>query len=365
MRGRAEAQAPLFSYVSMEERIPANHPLRTIKREADAVLKELSPVFTAMYSAGGRPSIPPERLLKSQVLIALYSVRSDRLFCEQLEYNLLFRWFLDLELEEPAFDASTFSKNRERLLAHDVAPRFLDAVVRRARRQRLLSDEHFTVDGTLLQAWASMKSVRPTDAAPPPPSRGPGNPTVDWRGQRRTNATHRSITDPQARLVRKAKGQAAILGFLGHALMDNRHGLCTDFAVTPATGTAEREAATALLARPRRKRLRPKTLGADKGYHASAFVAHLRAHGIAPHIAQVATRTTPGLDGRTTRHASYRLSQRKRKRVEEIFGWLKPVAGLRKARFRGVARIEQQAHLAVAAYNLVRIAHLQPALESG
>lgn len=357
MRGEHNPQEHMFSYLSPEKRVPPDHPLRPIKGYADRVLKALSGIFDEMYSTTGRPSIPPERLLKSLLLMALYSVRSDRLFCEMLDYNILFRWFLDMSLEEASFDASTFSKNRERLLGHRVSQRFFDQVVRLAREKGLLSDEHFTVDGTLIEAWASMKSFQRKDSAGP---KGPGG-SGDFRGERRTNATHQSTTDPEARLMRKGAGKEAKLCFAGHALMDNRYGLCVEATVTEALTRTERAAAKAMLARQGRKRIRPKTLGGDKGYHAAEFVAYLRARHIRPHIAEVSGRTTPGLDRRTTRHVGYALSQRKRKRIEEIFGWLKTTAGLRKARVRGTARIGQTLHMAVAAYNLLRIARLSPA----
>ncbi len=359
MRGRSRAQQPMFHYYHIEDRIPTDHPLRRIKAQADEALRELGPVFAQMYAERGRPSIPPEALLKSQLLIALYSVRSDRLFCEQLAYNLLYRWFLDLEPEAPAFDPSTFSKNRERLLAQDVARRFFDAVVRQARAAGLLSDEHFSVDGTLIDAWASLKSFqRKTGSTGEPPPDDPGNPTVNFHGERRSNKTHQSTTDPEARLVRHGAGREAKLCFAGHVLMENRHGLCVDLAVTEATGTTEPAAAAALLARQARKRVRPQTLGADKGYHTRAFIRHLRARGIRPHVAPITGKRTPGLDGRTLRHGSFAVSQRCRKRVEEIFGWTKTTGGLRKTRFRGVARTELYALLVGTAYNLLRISRL-------
>src|SRR5258705_569457 len=327
MRGSKDPQGGMFSYFSPEERVPPQHPLRRIKVDADAILKQLSPTFEVMYSATGRPSIPPERLLKSLLLIALYSVRSDRLFCELLDYNILYRWFLDMNLEEASFDASTFSKNRERLVEHEVSQRFFDAVVKLARRQGLLSDEHFTVDGTLIEAWAYIESFKPKDGRDRKPPDDPGNATVDFHGQRRSNETHESTTDPESRLLRKGLGKESKLCFAGHALMDNRHGLCTELLVTPSVGTTEPEAARHMLDRQRRKRIEPKTLGADKGYYTRKFVAYLRGRGIKPHIAQKSDHAIVGLDGRTTRTLSYAVSQRKRKLVEEIFRWAKTVGG--------------------------------------
>jgi len=356
MRGKVDPQQGLFAYFSPESRVPANHPLRTIKHHADMALKAISAQLDELYASGGRPSVAPERLLKAQLLVALYSVRSDRAFCEQLEYNLLFRWFLDMSLDEAGLDQSNFSRLRERLVETDVAQRFFDEVVKIARREHLLSDEHFTVDGTLIEAWASLKSIRPKDG-PPPPTGGDGTGMVDFKGERRTNETHESSTDPEAKLMRKGNGQPAKLSYGGHALMDNRHGLCVDLAVTDAR-LHETLAAETILARQRRKHRHPTTLGADKGYCVRSFIAHLREHGIAPHIARIDGRRTPGLDGRTTRHDSYRVSQRKRKRVEEIFGWLKTVGGLRKCRFIGRVRTQLYVHLAGAAYNLLRISRL-------
>ncbi len=363
MRGHVNPQEMLFSYVSPESRVSVTHPLRSIKTVADQVLRELSSTFAAMYSAMGRPSIPPERLLKSEVLIALYSVRSRRLFCERLDTDLLFRWFLDMSLDEPGFEHSTFSQNSERLLANAVAQRFFDAVVTAARREGLLSNEHFTVDGTLIEAWASLKSVTPKQPSTPvAPPDDPGNPTVDFHGDRRTNATHQSTTDPEARLARKGTGKEAKLCFSGHVLMENRHGLCVDLQIAAATGTAERDTALQMLRRQARRGIRPTTLGADKGYHCRDFVRRLRRRGIRPHLACVRGRRTPGLDGRTTRHTSYRLSQRLRKKVEEIFGWMKTIGGLRKSRVRGVARTQHASYLVGAAYNLLRLSRLRPLL---
>jgi transposase len=361
MRGELSPQQAMFSYLSPESRVPATHPLRAIKAMADQLLGTLERTFAEMYSPSGRPSIPPERFLKSELLIALFSIRGHRLFCEELAYNILFRWFLDMNLDEPVFDHSTFSQNRERLLQHEVAQRFFDAVIGFARREALLSDEHVPVDGTLIEAWASLKSVKPKAAsAGPQPLDDPGNPTVDFHGEQRTNATHQSTTDPEARLARKGQGKEAKLCFSGPVLMENRHGLCVDLQSAPATGTAERERALAMLRRPARRGIRPRTLGADKGYHCRDFVRRLRHRRIRPHLARVAGRQTPGLDGRTTRTVGYALSQRMRKRVEEIFGWLKTVGGLRKTRFRGLARTQHAAYLVGAAYTWLRISRLQP-----
>jgi transposase len=358
MRGQLDPQASMFSYFSPETRVPAAHPLRSIKGYADTALKLLSRDFDELYASTGRPSIPPERLLKASLLIALYSVRSDRLFCEMLDYNMLFRWFLDMNLEERGLDQSNFSRLRERLVESKVAVRFFDAVVGEARKLNLLSDEHFTVDGTLLEAWASTaKSLRRKDG---PPAAGPDDQgMVNLRGERRSNATHTSATDPDAKLMRKGKGKESKLSYGGHALMENRHGLCVDLKVTSALAT-ETEAAKALLERQRRKRVQPSTLGADKGYHSKDFVAHLRRRRIAPHIATIDGRKTPGLDRRTTRHAGYAVSQRKRKRVEEIFGWMKAYGGLRRTLMRGLGRVQLHAYLVAAASNLLRLARLQP-----
>lgn len=362
MRGEVAHQQAMFSYLSPEARVPATHPIRPIKAMADEALARLSPVFDQMYSTVGRPSIPPERLLKGELLMALYSVRSHRLFCERLEYDILFRWFLDMSLDEPGFDHSTFSQNSERLLQHAVAQEFFDAVVRLARRDGLLSDEHFTVDGTLIEAWASLKSFKPKATPEASPPDDPGNPTVDFHGDRRTNATHQSSTDPETRLMRKGLGKEAKLCFSGHVLMENRHGLCVDLQITSATGTAERDTALGILRRQARRGIRPRTLGADKGYHCRAFVHRLRRRRIRPHLAQVTGRHTPGLDGRTTRTLGYARSQRIRKRIEEIIGWLKTIGGLRRTRFRGVARTQHAAYLVGAAYNLLRIGRLRARL---
>lgn len=358
MRGHVDPQASMFTYFSPETRVPAQHPLRSIKAKADAVLGSMSGEFDRLYADSGRPSIPPERLLKASLLIALYSVRSDRVFCEMLDYNILFRWFLDMNLEQPGLDQSNFSRLRERLVEQDTARGFFDAVVRAAREANLLSDEHFTVDGTLIEAWASLKSFKSKDG---PPSAGDGSGgMVDFRGERRTNATHESTTDEQAKLMRKGKGKEAKLSYGAHALMENRNGLCVDLHVGSAVQT-ETQAAKQMLARQARKRVRPTTLGADKGYHSKDFVAHLRKKNIAAHIARIEGRKTPGLDARTTRHAGYAISQTKRKRVEEIFGWMKAYGGLRRTLARGLARVQLHAYIVGAAYNLLRMSRLDPA----
>lgn len=356
MRGQLDPQSSMFHYFSPESRVPAEHPLRKVKKLADRALGAISAELDTLYAETGRPSIPPERLLKGQLLIALYSVRSDRQFCEQLDYNILYRWFLDMDLESASLDQSNFSRLRERLVATDIARRFFDEVVSLARRKQLLSSDHFTVDGTLIEAWASFKSFKRKDGEPPKDG-GDGTGMVDFKGEKRSNATHQSSTDPDARLMRKSKGQAAKLSYGGHVLMENRNGLCVDILVTEST-QAEHRAARSMLTRARRRRIHPKTLGADRGYHVREFVAHLRAHQIRPHIARIEGRKTPGLDGRTTGTESYRSSQRKRKRVEEIFGWLKTVGGMRKTRFIGQAKTQMAAFLAGAAYNLLRIAKL-------
>lgn len=359
MRGQLDPQSSMFHYFSPESRVPADHPLRQVKKLADRALGAISGELDALYSKVGRPSIAPERLLKGQLLIALYSVRSDRQFCEQLDYNILFRWFLDMDLESACLEQSNFSRLRERLVATDLARRFFDEVVRLARRENLLSGDHFTVDGTLIDAWASFKSFKRKDGTPPKDG-DDGSGMVDFKGEKRANATHESTTDPDSRLMRKGNGQPARLSYGGHVLMENRNGLCVDILVTDAT-QAEHRAARAMLRRARRRRIHPQTLGADKGYHAKEFVAHLREQRIRPHIARIDNRHTPGLDGRTTRTEGYRVSQRKRKRIEEIFGWLKTVGGLRKTRFIGQAKTQMAAFISGAAYNLLRIAKLSGA----
>ena len=327
MRGDTTEQASLLLALTADDLVPADHPIRRIKPIVERILARLSPVFDEMYAERGRPSIPPEHLLKASLLIALYSVRSERQFCDRLRYDLLFKWFLDLNIADRGFDASSFSKNRERLLTHDVARAFFAEVVVEARQRHLLSAEHFTVDGTLLEAWASLKSYRPRDDEDPPTGDG-RNAEVDFHGQRRSRDTHRSRTDPAALLYKKAHGQAAHLAYLGHLLTENRHGLVVDVELTPATGRAEREAALAMLDR---QRVAGTTLGADRGYDTRDFVAALRERGVTPHVAQNDTRRRSAVDARTTRHPGYLRSQRRRKLVEEVFGWMKTVAEIGRA----------------------------------
>lgn len=351
MRGAAEDQVMMLSTFTAEEVIPPDHPIRQIKPVVDRVLVSLSPVFSKMYAEIGRPSIPPEHLLKGSLLMALFTVRSERQFCERLGYDLLFKWFLDINVMAKPFDASTFSKNRTRLMEHEVAREFFEAVVGEAKRRELLSDEHFTVDGTLLEAWASMKSFRPKDGDGA--SGGGKDPTVDFHGEQRSNQTHRSTTDPEARLARKGEGKEAKLSYAGHVLMENRNGLVVDVLVTQATGRAEREAAVEMLdCVPGRHRI---TVGADKGYDTKDFVADCRKMKVTPHVAQ---RKYSAITGRTTWRPGYKESLRARKRVEEIFGWVKTVAMGRKLRYRGVERNQVWAEITVAAYNLVRLARL-------
>lgn len=356
MRGFDERPTHLFSYISLEQRVPATHPLRPMREITDRVLTTLSPQFTKMYASIGRPSIPPEQLLRALLLQVLYTVRSERLLMEHLEYNLLFRWFVGLAIDDPVWDVTVFTKNRDRLLAGDVATAFFHAVRAEAEARQLTSDDHFTVDGTLLEAWAGLKSFKKVDADDEPPPDDPGNPTVNFHGETRTNATHASTTDPDARLARKGPGKEAKLSYTGHILMENRNGLAVDVTVLPATGTAEREAAIEMVAAlPDTGRV---TLGGDKHYDTQAFVAQLRELEVTPHVAQNDTNRRSAIDGRTTCHAGYAISQQKRKRIEEIFGWLKTVGGLRKLRHRGHARVTWTFTFAVAVYNLVRIRNL-------
>jgi transposase len=349
MRGHDERDGSMFSYVTPEDRIPADHPLRSIRRITDRALERLSPTFDSLYVKFGRPSVPPEQLLRALLLQVLYSIRSERLLMEQLDYNILFRWFVGLSMDAPVWDPTTFTKNRDRLLRGDIAAAFFDAVVLHADSKRLLSDEHFTVDGTQLEAWASLKSFKRRDAPPSEPPDDPGNPTVNFRGDTRSNATHASTTDPDAQLYKKADGQKSVMAYLGHLLMENRHGLIVNACATAATGTAERDAAEMMLPRGRRR----GTLGGDKNYDVASFVSVVRAAGLTPHVAQKVKYTA--IDARTTRHSGYAISQRKRKLVEQAFGWMKTVGLLRKLRHRGGELVDWIFTFTAAAYNVVRL----------
>jgi transposase len=354
MRGDDPDNGAMFSYVMPEQRVPADHPLRPLRRLVDAALTRLSPRFARLYSDVGRPSIAPEKLMRALVLQVLYSIRSERLLIEQLDYNLLFRWFVGLGMDDPVWNATTFTKNRDRLLDGDIAAAFFEEVKREAKALGLLSDEHFTVDGTMLDAWASHKSFRRKDGEGAPPDDS-GNPTVNFRRERRSNATHASTTDPDAKLYRKGAGRAATLGYLGHVVMENRCGLLVQTCVTPADGYAERNAALAMLARIPGG---PVTLGADRGYDAQDFVAELRRMDVTPHVAQHTVKRRSNIDARTTRHAGYAISQRKRKQVEQAFGWMKSVGLLRKLRHRGGGKVEWVFTFTAAVYNLVRVRNL-------
>lgn len=364
----------MLALVSLEELVPADHPLRRLKPLTHRALQALDSVFDEMYADSGRPSVPPERLLKAMLLMALFSVRSERQFCEQLRYNMLFRWFLDMDMTEEPFDASTFSKNRQRMLDHDVARQFFDAVVEVADEQGLLSSEHFSVDGSLIRAWGSTKSFRPKDD-----DSGDNNGFADFAGTKRTNDTHESKTDPDARLYRKGRGKEAHLSYMGHVLMENRHGLATDFELTEANGTAEREAGLDMVEREQQRRARKRrkaknkqrkaskkrnrkgrriTVAADKAYDTRNFVRGCRDRGATPHVAQ---KKHSAIDGRTTHHPGYRVSGTSRLLIEKIFAWLKTIGGFRRSRFRGCPRTRAAGLMATAAFNLLRITKLQPA----
>ena len=350
MRGSDDQTNQMFSYLSPEPRVRADHPLRAIRAMTDRAFAELSPRFTKMYSSIGRPSIPPEQLLRALLLQSLYTVRSERLLMEELDYSVLYRWFVGLSMDEPIWSPTTFSKNRDRLLDSDIAGAFFDAVRGQAAEAGLLSDEHFTVDGTLLEAWASLKSFRRRETeGPTAPPDDPGNPTVNFHGESRRNDTHQSTTDPDARLARKGPGKEAKLSYAGHVLLDNRHGLVSNVCVTPATGTAEREAALLLLGALRHG----GTVGGDKGFDVPSFVASVRALAMTPHVAQKVKGSA--INGRTTRHAGYAISQQKRKLIEQVFGWMKTVGGLRKLRHRGGALVDWVVTFTAAAYNLIRL----------
>jgi transposase len=346
--------------VDLEARVRSDHPLRAIRRLVEATLETLGEDFSELYSGMGRPSIPPEKLLRAMLLQAFYSIRSERQLMERLEFDLLFRWFVGLGVDDPAWDHSTFSKNRDRLLEGQIAAKFLAAVLAQPRVKRLLSTDHFSVDGTLIEAWASMKSFKPRTPegdGPPPPSSGGRNAEVDFKGQTRSNQTHESTTDPEARLYRKGAGMEARLCFIGHTLMENRSGLIVDACLTPADGHAERNAALAMI-EPRADRPRAISLGADKAYDTQDFVNELRSMNVRPHVAQNTNGRRSAIDGRTTRHAGYAMSQKIRKRIEEGFGWIKTIAGQRKTRFRGRDRVGWAFTFAAAAYNLVRLPKL-------
>ena len=355
MRGDDRNDAGLYSYVSPEQRVPKDHPLRPVRQMVDKVLAELSPQFETLYSRVGRPSIPPEKLLRALLLQVFYSIRSERLLMEQLDYNLLFRWFVGLNTDDEVWAPTVFTKNRERLLTGEIHTLFFEGVLAEARENQLLSDEHFTVDGTLVEAWAGHKSFKPKNAKDPNPPDDSNNPTVNFHGEKRSNETHASTTDPDARLYRKSNGTEAKLSYSGHVLMENRNGLAVDAELTLATGRAEPEAAIAMVRRiDGSKRV---TLGADKAYDTREVVETLRVMGVTPHIA-AKNASYSMIDGRTTRHPGYEISQRKRKRVEEIFGWLKTVALMRKTKHRGKDRVGWMFTFALAAYNLVRIRNL-------
>ena len=361
MRGRDDRSDGLFSYVRLEARVPADHPLRPIKTLTDEALGALNGRFEALYSTMGRPSIAPEMLLRAMLLQAFFSVRSERLLMEQINYNLLFRWFVGLPMDAEVWHATVFTHNRDRLLEADVARDFLAALLALPQVTTLLSSEHFSVDGTLIDAWASMKSFRPKDGSGEPPAPG-RNGERNFRNEKRSNDTHASTTDPDARLYRKADGRESRLCFMGHVLMENRNGLAVDATLTRATGTAEREAAIVLLnRRPAGRRI---TVGADKAYDVTSFVENLRGRRVTPHIAidgrvsKLGVVRKTAVDGRTTRHPGYRLSQICRKRIEEVFGWIKTQAGLAKVKLRGCAKVEASFTFTVAAYNLIRIPKL-------
>jgi transposase len=360
MRGGDGQSGDLFSYVDLEKRVRADHPLRAVRTMVNEALSALEREFAGLYAPIGRPSIPPEKLLRAMLLQAFYSIRSERQLMERLEYDLLFRWFVGIGVDDTVWDHSTFSKNRDRLLEGDIAAKFLTAVLAQPRVNRLLSSEHFSVDGTLIEAWASMKSFKPRDGSGDgPPASGGRNAEADFHGQKRSNETHASTTDPDARLYRKGPGKEAKLCFIGHGLMENRSGLLVDACLTPADGHAERVAALHMI-EPRADRPRPITLGGDKGFDSADFVNELRSMKVTPHVAQNTSNRRSAIDRRTTRHPGYAVSQRIRKRIEEAFGWIKTIAGQEKTRFRGADRVGWAFTFAAAAYNLVRLPKLLP-----
>lgn len=352
MRGDDPRHESMFSYVTPEKRVRADHPLRPIRQMTDAALARLSPRFDRLYATTGRPSVPPEQLLRALLLQILYSIRSERLLMEELDYSVLYRWFVGLSMDDPVWDATSFTKNRDRLLEGDIADAFFAEVLTAIKAEGLMSDEHFTVDGTLLEAWASHKSFRPKSGPPTPPD-DPKNPTVNFHGQQRRNDTHQSTTDPDARLYKKAVGREAKLGYLAHLLTENRHGFIVDTAVTDAMGTAERDAALLMLGELPLT-TRRVTVAGDKNFDMPAWVKAVRQMGITPHVAQHTTRRRSAIDARTTRHPGYALSQRCRKKVEQPFGWMKTVGLLRKLRHRGGRKVDWIVSFTAAAYNLVR-----------
>jgi transposase len=356
MRGKDQQQSDMFSYLSPEQRVRKDHPLRAVRALADQALRKMSRRFDAIYAKLGRPSIPPEKLLRAQLIQMLYSVRSERLLMEEIDYNVLFRWFVGMNLDEPVWDVTVFTKNRDRLLDGDVAREFLQAVVQQAQENGLTSDEHFTVDGTLIEAWASLKSFRSKDQQTPPRD-DPGNPSVDFHGEKRSNQTHESTTDSDALLARKGTGKEAKLSYNGNLLVENRNGLIINAELLQANGTAERDAALVMLEQiPGEHRV---TVGADKAYDTKDFVAECRNMEVTPHVAQNTNRNGgSAIDERTTRHAGYAVSQKKRKRIEESFGWLKTIALMRKVRHRGIHKVGWVFTFAAAAYNLVRMRNL-------
>ena len=358
MRGGDDRSGELFSYVDLESRVREDHPLRAIRRIVNEALSAMEREFAPLYAPIGRPSIPPERLLRAMLLQAFYSIRSERQLMERLEYDLLFRWFVGIGIDDLAWDHSTFSKNRDRLLEGDIAAKFLAAILAQPRVKKLLSTDHFSVDGTLIEAWASMKSFKSRDGSDEPPAGvGGRNAEADFHGARRSNETHASTTDPDARLYKKGTGKEAKLCFIGHGLMENRSALLVDACLTPADGHAERVAGLHMI-EPRADWPRAITLGADKGYDTQDFVNELRSMAVTPHVAQNTSGRRSAIDRRTTRHGGYAISQRIRKRIEEAFGWIKTVAGQDKTRFRGVDRVGWAFTFAAAAYNLVRLPKL-------
>jgi transposase len=364
MRGKDHQQSAMFSYLSPEQRVPAAHPLRRIRLLVDVALKGLSAAFDEIYSVFGRPSIPPEKLLRALLLQVLYSIRSERQLMEQLEYNLLFRWFVGLNMDEPVWVPTVYSKNRDRLLEGEIAEKFFTLVLDQARQADLLSEEHFSVDGTLIEAWASQKSFQRKDRPAPPLTDDPGNPTVNFHGETRSNGTHESTTDEDARLARKSNSHESKLAYCGNVMVENRNGLVVDTELLQCNGTAERDAA--LLMVERVEGTQRVTVAGDKGYDTREFVRELRGMNVTPHVAQNLNRSGgSAIDGRTTRHPGYKVSQQKRKRVEEVFGWLKTVGMLRKTRHRGVFKVGWVFTFAATAYNLVRMRNLlSPAVQS-